>query len=142
MRKKKNRYGDVDLGPDSSLRSMGNAYWQDSTRQYLGPHSGKGPKGYSRSEERIKEDVCEALLAHTEIDATEIEVEVSKGVVTLSGTVDSRQTKRMVEHEAESISGVIDVKNDLHILASIEGAKPGWGAQNNSDSKSFSKSVQ
>ena len=108
---------------------MGNAYWQDSSRQYAGPHAGKGPKGYRRSDDRLKEDICEVLHAHTEIDATEIEVEVKEGLVTLSGTVDSRQTKRRVEDEIEAISGVSDLKNDLRIMASIEGAKPGWGAQ-------------
>lgn len=117
-----------DYGPNSSIRSMGNAYWQDP-KPHFGPHYGKGPKGYQRSDERIKEDISEALRVHSEIDATEIEIEVSAGVVSLSGTVDSRKTKRMVEDEIELISGVNDVKNDLRILTSVEGPQPGWGKE-------------
>ena len=119
----------LDYGPYSSLRSMGNAYWQDTQHETTGPHFGKGPKGYRRADDRIKEEVCESLRVHTEIDATEVEVEVKDGVVALSGTVDSRKTKRMIEDELENVSGVNDVKNDLRILASVEGPKPGWGAE-------------
>ena len=117
-----------DYGPHSSLRSMGNAYWQDP-KPHDGPHFGKGPKGYQRSDDRIKEDASEALRVHSEIDATEIEIEVQSGLVSLSGTVDSRQTKRRVEDEIEHISGVSDVKNDLRILTSVEGPQPGWGKE-------------
>lgn len=41
-----------------------------------GPHAGRGPKGYQRSDERIREDVCDRLTEHPAIDASEIEVEV------------------------------------------------------------------
>src|SRR5215471_11804457 len=41
-----------------------------------GQHTGRGPKGYQRSDERIREDICERLTQHSAIDAGEIEVEV------------------------------------------------------------------
>ncbi len=114
-----------------------NAPTQGSQR---GPHSGKGPKGYKRSDDRVKEDVCEVLRHHPEIDPTEVEVDVKDGLVTLSGTVDSRQTKRMAEDEIEQISGVSDIKNELRILASADTSKPRWGAAENSfDSESQTK---
>jgi osmotically-inducible protein OsmY len=78
-------------------------------------HYGKGPKGYRRSDEKIKEDVCEALYAHTEIDASDVEVSVKEGLVVLSGTVESRDIKRRVEVEIENLSGVDDVQNDLRV---------------------------
>lgn len=80
-------------------------------------HRGKGPKGYMRSDERIKEDVCDALMDDNEVDASEIEVSVKKGEVTLEGTVDSRQAKRRAEQCADRCTGIIDVHNNLKISA-------------------------
>jgi hypothetical protein len=78
-------------------------------------HAGRGPKNYRRSDERITEEINEALTRHRDIDATEIEVRCEAGVVTLTGTVDSRHAKRLAEDLAESASGVHDVKNELRV---------------------------
>ena len=80
-----------------------------------GPYSGIGPKGYQRSDDRIFEDVCERLTQHGRIDARDLEVNVKDGEVTLTGFVDSRQTKRMAEQVADQIQGVKDVHNELRI---------------------------
>ncbi|HET7343151.1 MAG TPA: BON domain-containing protein [Methylomirabilota bacterium] len=50
-----------------------------------GPHTGRGPRGYQRSDERIREDVCERMCQSGDLDATDIEVRVSNGEVTLLG---------------------------------------------------------
>lgn len=86
-----------------------------------GRQLGKGPKGYQRSDERIREDVCESLSYRSGIDASEVEVNVSEGVVTLSGTADSRQMKRMIEDCVENVSGVKDVKNEIKVQSSASG---------------------
>lgn len=52
---------------------------------------------------------------HGQIDATDIQVDVNDGIVTLTGTVDSRREKRMAEDVAESVSGVWDVNNHLSL---------------------------
>lgn len=80
-----------------------------------GPHRGKGPAGYQRSDERIRELVCESLTDDDEIDASDIEVTVSGGEVTLSGMVDDRRIKRAAEDCAYSVSGVRDVQNRLRV---------------------------
>ncbi|MCZ7575316.1 MAG: BON domain-containing protein [Ardenticatenaceae bacterium] len=80
-----------------------------------GPFTGRGPRGYQRSDERICEDVCEALTAHGYLDASQIEVDVSNGEVTLRGTVRNRQAKRMAEDVAESVPGARDIYNRLRI---------------------------
>jgi osmotically-inducible protein OsmY len=80
-----------------------------------GPFTGRGPRGYQRSDERIREDVCERLTQHGQIDARDIDVEVSNGEVTLRGTVDSRQTKRDVEDTIDAVSGVKDIHNQLRL---------------------------
>lgn len=76
---------------------------------------GRGPRGYRRSDARIHEDICETLTRHPEIDATDIEIAVDNGVVTLSGTVEDRYTKRLAEDVAELTLGVHDVENRLRL---------------------------
>jgi osmotically-inducible protein OsmY len=76
-------------------------------------YRGLGPRGYRRSDERIREDVCEALTDDPRLDASGLEFEVKDGEVTLSGNVGSRQDKRHAERVAEMITGVRDVHNRL-----------------------------
>lgn len=78
-----------------------------------GLHRGKGPQGYMRSDERIREAVCEALTDDEHVDASHIDVTVRDGEVTLTGTVDDRYQKRAAEDAIEHISGVRDVQNQL-----------------------------
>lgn len=84
-------------------------------RQQWGRHSGRGPKGYTRSDDRIREDVCDRLSDDPHIDASEIEVKISNGEITLTGSVDSREAKRMAEDCAESVPGVRHVQNNLRV---------------------------
>jgi osmotically-inducible protein OsmY len=93
---------------------QGGSYVDQSTHEG-GLYRGKGPKGYQRSDERIREDVCERLEDHPELDASEIEVQVSKGEVTLKGGVSDRRQKRMAEDCAEGVSGVKEVSNQIRI---------------------------
>jgi osmotically-inducible protein OsmY len=80
-----------------------------------GRFSGRGPKGYQRADERIREDVCERLTHHSDVDASEIEIKVSNGEVTLTGSVDDRNAKRVAEEIAEQVSGVRDVHNQIRV---------------------------
>jgi hypothetical protein len=88
---------------------------------------GHGPKNFRRSEARLREDVCEALLNHPDVDASDIEVEVKEGNIYLKGTVDSRKAKRAAEDAVEYIYGVDDVHNEIKVKKSIEGWIPGLG---------------
>lgn len=76
---------------------------------------GKGPRGYSRSDERVREDVCDALTENDDVDATDVEVSVQAGEVTLTGTVQDRRQKRVAEDIVETCRGVKDVHNQLRI---------------------------
>lgn len=78
-------------------------------------HRGRGPKNYSRSDDRIREDVSDRLSDDRHIDASDIEVSVSGSEVTLDGTVESRFAKRHAEDLAESCSGVKHVQNNLRV---------------------------
>ncbi len=73
------------------------------------------PKGYTRSDERIKEDVNDRLMQTWDLDPSDLEVAVSEGEVTLSGEVRSRNEKFLAEQMAESVLGVKDVLNQLRL---------------------------
>jgi osmotically-inducible protein OsmY len=78
-------------------------------------YRGRGPKDYRRSEDRIREDVCERLTDNDKVDASNIEVKVQGDEVVLEGTVHSKEEKRRAEDLAETVSGVHDVQNRLRI---------------------------
>jgi osmotically-inducible protein OsmY len=83
--------------------------------QGQGAYAGRGPKGYTRSDDRIKEDVCDRLTDDPGVDASNIEVSVSNCEVNLAGTVDSREAKRRAEDCAENVSGVRNVQNNIRV---------------------------
>lgn len=84
-------------------------------RRWRDRHRGKGPKGYTRSDERILEEVNDRLTQDGEVDASDIAVSVKKGEVTLNGTVFDRYEKRRAEDCADSVSGVRNTQNNLRI---------------------------
>jgi hypothetical protein len=86
-----------------------------------GRYAGLGPKGYQRSDGRLKEKVCEQLTADPDVDASDIEVSVENGEVTLDGTVHTRFMKRVAEDCAEAIFGVQQVHNRLRVESSDSG---------------------
>lgn len=132
------RRGGQDYGPSSSRgRDQERGWWDragDEVSSWFGDddaerrremdarregrHRGRGPRGYTRSDERIREDVSDRLGDDPMLDASDIEVSVSNGEVTLSGHVDSRWAKRRAEDIAEDVSGVTHVQNNLRVRAS------------------------
>jgi len=109
---------------------------------------GKGPKGYSRGDDRIREDVCDRLSDDDDVDASNISVRVSNGEVTLDGHVASRWEKRAAEDCVEQCSGVKHVQNNLRVKeasssndagsdegASASGGQGGAGQQNQQANK-------
>lgn len=88
---------------------------RERDRKMSGEYRGKGPRNYSRSDERIKEDINDRLSDDPFVDASDIDVTVSNGEVTLTGTVDHRSTKRRAEDLAEAVSGVKNVENRLRV---------------------------
>src|SRR4029453_13981226 len=82
--------------------------------------AGRGPRGYQRSDERIREDVCDRLTDDPRIDAEDIDVRVERSEVTLSGSVRSRDEKRFAEDLIERITGVREVNNNLKVRRADE----------------------
>lgn len=118
---------DYDRDNDRSWNRRGDeSYnWGENSHPYnqhtshyssdLARHRGKGPKGFIRSDERIREDINSRLTDDAYVDASDIDVTVEKGEVTLTGTVPDRSSKRRAEDISELVSGVTNVENRLRV---------------------------
>jgi osmotically-inducible protein OsmY len=113
--------------------SMYDNNW-NSNQNGQGLYRGKGPRGYNRSDDRIKEDINDRLSDNAYIDATDIEISVSNGEVILSGTVEDRTAKRRAEDVAEAVSGVRNVENRLRIQNTVEKMSNDSGKSSDSSS--------
>jgi len=127
-------YGERDRysrgSEQTNYNDKGERHWYDKVAQWLGiedddrrrrtegqrgQHRGRGPKGYKRSDERIREDINDRLSDDDFLDASDIEVQVQESVVILTGSVNDRWDKRRAESIAESVSGVSNVENRLRV---------------------------
>ena len=134
-------FGESRYGRQSGI---GQSAYGRSGREYesssRGSHRGKGPKGYQRSGERLKEIICENLKDDPDIDASDVSIDVNGETVTLEGTVDSRQTKYAVEECAEQC-GASNINNNLRI-GQEETESTRWsGSQSSERQQSESKTT-
>lgn len=110
------RWNEADEGRD--IRDTGHRpreFGFGNSQESRGEFAGRGPKDYRRSDERLREDVCDRLTDDPSIDASEIRITVKDGDVTLEGTVSDRRAKRAAEDCVESVSGVQQVDNRLRV---------------------------
>jgi osmotically-inducible protein OsmY len=126
--------GGSQLGRGSDWNARGVASAGRSGRGF----AGRGPKGYQRSDERLREEVSDRLMADDQIDASDIEVQVRNGEVTLTGTVPDRWSKRSAEDCAEQVMGVRDVMNQIRVQGTSESGSSETGAHTTSRSGSGS----
>jgi hypothetical protein len=98
-------YGAADRGGWGRLGG-----WRHGDTGLMRP---RGPKGYKRSDDRIREDLCEHLMDVDDIDSSDVEVHVHEGCVKLEGTVPERFMKYEIENIAATTLGVTDVENNI-----------------------------
>lgn len=104
----------VQAGIDNAaVAPVQNVWDAGSVWAIPGPCTGLGPRGYRRSDRRILDDVCERLTRHGQLDASDIEVGVEHGTVTLHGAVAGRSESRMAAATAGGVTGVVEVINWL-----------------------------
>jgi hypothetical protein len=108
--------GGVQFGEYGGQRQGG---MEHGNRGYGEDYSGLGPRNYLRSDERIKEDICDELSADPECNAEDVEIEVKEGVVNLSGTVPSRKMKHRAEDIADAARGVKDIDNRIRVTGHL-----------------------
>ncbi len=80
-----------------------------------GPYGGLPPKGYSRSDDRIREDVCDELTRRPDVDPRRVTVAVRDGEVTLEGAVENLRARHLADEIATNCAGVKQVHNRLRI---------------------------
>jgi hypothetical protein len=77
--------------------------------------------GETHHDDRIHDDIQARLAMNPEIDASEVEVWVEAGHVTLKGNVETRHMKHLAAEIAESVPGAQDVHNRLHVRQWLPG---------------------
>jgi osmotically-inducible protein OsmY len=66
-------------------------------------------------DERLQGEVSNRLAAELSGEAEQIQINVTRGEVTLAGTVDTSEARRRAEDVAGSIAGVSTVMNNLRV---------------------------
>ncbi|MFC5578064.1 BON domain-containing protein [Lysobacter niabensis] len=103
-------YGEQEPAPQSYATSS-----RASTRS--GSFRGVGPRNYTRSDERLTEDINERLTDDDDLDPSDLSVHVSQGKVTLEGKVEQRWMKHRAEDIADSCIGVKEVENRIQVIS-------------------------
>lgn len=75
------------------------------------------PKGYERSDGRMREDICDVLMRASSLDTRNVTVAVSDARVVLEGTVPERRMKHAIEDLAAACPGVQEVENRVRVQA-------------------------
>ncbi len=110
------QYGDFDqAGGYGKSALYGQASGFDEVSRAAGPRRFTGPKGYQRSDERIREDICEALMQERDIDSGDVSVAVREAHVELTGSVPERRMKHAIEDLADACPGVREVDNRIRV---------------------------
>ena len=112
-------------GSHGGYGPQGDEHWPQSSWAQQGNRAQKrGPKGYKRSDERIREDLCERLMHSDFIDSSEVTIEVTGGKVVMDGTVPHRRMKHAIEDMAEATLGVTEVENKVRVEQA--GSQSAW----------------
>jgi hypothetical protein len=90
------------------------AFGYGFTEGATGAFRGRGPKGYERSDDRLREIICERLTDDPRIDASDVHIEVRDKVAKLTGQVPDRRTKYEIEDVVEHC-GVKDIDNQVRV---------------------------
>lgn len=104
---------DYDLG-----RSEAGTNWNYDTNHRTPNFSGRGPRGYKRSDEKLLDQVCLVLQRTPSVDASDLEVSVEDGCAYLKGTLPNRGMRYLAEDLVDSIPGIVDVFTQIKIKES------------------------
>ena len=110
-----------------------------------GGFRGRGPQGYVRPDERIRDDIIDRLTDDDDIDASQILLMIEDGVVTLTGNVPERGMKHRAEDIAAEASGVRDVRNEIRVdNGAASFGRPGEAVRSGNDQlgSAFSSSAR
>ena len=110
---------DLEASPD------GEDYF-DRDAEKVSSYRGNSARRGTRTDELVREDIYGALDSRADIDAPDISLHVRNGVVTIEGEVADAMVRHRVEQCVDSVDGVKDIDNRLHLAA--PGPRRPWGA--------------
>jgi osmotically-inducible protein OsmY len=134
-------YGQGGRGASTDQRGQSWGNWGRESN-IAGRQQRRAPKGYQRSDERLREDICERLMNRWDIDAGEVSVEVKDGMVTLEGTVQNRRERHAIEDLIDDCHGVKDIDNKIRVQSGGQGRNQSWDEAIHRDSSSGTASNQ
>ena len=79
------------------------------------PRTPRGPKGYTRADATILDDLAERLGRDPEVDVSEVTIEVQGGRAVLGGTVPHRAIKHRIEDVVDGCPGVVEIDNRIRV---------------------------
>jgi osmotically-inducible protein OsmY len=106
-------------GREGAAQSEPGTWGEEQSRrerreEQRGGSAGAGaPRPRRKSDDSLASEIHEILTSDPELDATDVEVVVEGGAVTLSGEVEHPDAKLLAEELTESVSGVRLVHNRL-----------------------------
>jgi osmotically-inducible protein OsmY len=80
-----------------------------------GEHKGAAPKSERNTQDPVAERVHDLLTEEPWLDATDIDIAVSGGVVTLTGSAPTAEQVALAGKTAAEAEGVTEVKNELAV---------------------------
>ncbi len=94
---------------DTGAGSAGD--WHGTPRE----RARRAPKGYTRSDERILEDLVERFAADALADVRDVTVQIQGGRAVLAGTVPHRAIKHRIEDIVDGCPGVSEIDNRIRV---------------------------
>jgi hypothetical protein len=79
------------------------------------PATARAPKGWTRSDDRILDDVVDRLTRDPDVDVSEVTVQVQQGRAVLEGTVPHRAIKHRIEDLVDGCAGVREIDNRIRV---------------------------
>ena len=113
--------GSLDQDPLEWRGERDNSYRPNEYRSHPGYQPApqtrhrSGPKGYTRSDDRLREDISERLMMADSIDPSDVSVTVKDAKVTLEGRVPDRRMKHAIEDLVDNCPGVQDIDNRIRV---------------------------
>lgn len=111
-------WGGTRYGGESEGARQAAFFMQDPAQQRA---RSRMPRSYRRSDERVREDICERLSADPRVDPGDVSVEVREGRVVLAGTVPERRMKYLIEDIAAECLRANEVDNRIAVARSGDG---------------------
>lgn len=112
---KASRYQSAGPGSAGKERFPESGANRDQTNLHSHIEDLRGPQGYRRSDERIREVLTDLITDDRMIDSRDLSIRVADGEVMIHGYVPDRTTEQRIYRIIEAVPGVKKVRNELKL---------------------------